>query len=177
MFHFVNGTDGIADLRVSPPGFRAGLLALSVLFLGLSITASGGAEDRHRVVMMISRGDPRAMQAVDAVNGHLADLPVDLTIEDVPAASRDLRVVNRLARDLASNSGAQTVFWVDISDPDQVFLYISTPEGGKTLVRSIDSENETFETRLDAMAVIVRASLQGIVQGGGNRCGGSAPKG
>jgi len=67
---------------------------------------------------------------------------------------------------MAENTDAVAVFWSDLSLPDQVFIYIAEPGGGRILVRSVESEGEEKEGRTEAMAVIVRYAVKAMLEGG-----------
>lgn len=111
------------------------------------------------------RGDLTG-KLLEAVQGHLLDLPVALKIEWVESMEESLRSKVRLARQAALRNDAVTVFWADISSPEQIFLYLSHPAGERILIRDLGGENESEASRLETLGIIVRTSVEAILEGG-----------
>ncbi|MCP4674092.1 MAG: hypothetical protein GY854_00930 [Deltaproteobacteria bacterium] len=137
-----------------------------MLFL-LGFPSSLFAAEPALVIMIAPRKEVTISQRTwSAVHGQLSDLPVHLEIEWVDALQSDLRSQVNKAREAAARRQAVTVFWADLSVPDQVFLYISHPSGERILVRHVGSESGGFEGRLETLAVIVRTSVKAVLEGG-----------
>jgi hypothetical protein len=102
----------------------------------------------------------------NAVQGQLGDIPVTLRIEWVDELEPDMRSQVDQAREVAKKHDAMTVFWADLSVPDQFFLYISKSTGERILVRNIGSKSGGEEERLEILAVIVRSSVKAVLEGG-----------
>lgn len=117
--------------------------------------------------MIAPQSDREAsLRAAEAVAAQLADLPVALDVEWVETIPPDLRAQVDEARDVTDRRDATAVFWVDPTQPDQLFLYIADPEGGRVLIRSIGAEGEGAEARLETVAVIIRAAVKAVLAGG-----------
>jgi hypothetical protein len=69
-----------------------------------------------------------------------------------------------VAKEAAARLGALTVFWLDTSLGEQLFLYIAEPGGGRVLVRTVEAADET--ERLESMALIVRSTVEALLAGG-----------
>ncbi len=140
-----------------------GILLLFLFGFPVSLLAAEPA----LVIMIAPRKDLTISQRTwSAVRGQLSDLPVHFEIEWVDALQSDLRSQVKQAREAAARRQAVTVFWADLSVPDQVFLYISHPSGERILVRHVGSESGGFEGRLETLAVIVRTSVKAVLEGG-----------
>ncbi len=107
-----------------------------------------------------------AFRAADAISAQLGDLPVSFKmITDynwqpaIPA-----RIAS--AKQLSSTTGANSVFWIDLYDSQQVFLFIASPAGDRILVRNITAQGGGIEGRLETLAVIVRGAVKAILAGG-----------
>ena len=100
------------------------------------------------------------------LQGHTADLPVELTTETLPGLSTDLKALNRYFRTAAEQNLADIIFFSDFSDAGQVVLYVSMPKLGTTLIRNIDAANETLESRFEITAVVIRGILTVMIEGG-----------
>ncbi|MCP4600978.1 MAG: hypothetical protein GY847_10715 [Proteobacteria bacterium] len=135
------------------------------LFL-LSLPQSLPAAESNPIILIAPRNDIEASKRIwDAVHGQLSDLPVSLVIEWVEMLEPDLRSQVNQARKAAERRRAVTVFWADLTIPDQVFLYISQSTGERILVRNIQ-EGGSDEGRLETLAVIVRSSVKAVLEGG-----------
>jgi hypothetical protein len=115
-----------------------------------------------------------AKGAARIVRGQLAGLPVTLDIVWVEQLNPGLPAQVRLARKIAGQKKAIAVFWADLSLPDQIFLYLAEPGGGRILVRNVASEAAGPAARLLAMAVIVQSSVSALL--GGARIGLRPPR-
>lgn len=138
-------------------------------------SAGGKGAPPKTVVMIVPKGMPgQHNRATTAVRSQLADLRVRLHVEQVDRVEDRLSSRVQLARRIARQQKAVAVFWADLSLPDQLFLYLSEPGGGRILVRNISSKSSSREERLETMAVIVRASVKAML--GGARIGIRAPR-
>lgn len=146
---------------------RARALAVATLIAATAVVARAGAEEATPVIMMAPTADqdlPR--RAAEAVASQLADLPVSFDVEWVADVPLDLRAQVDAARKVAARRDATAVFWIDLTLPEQLFLYFAEPEGGRILVRTIRSEGEGMEARLETVAVIIRGAVKAILAGG-----------
>ncbi len=138
-----------------------------LLLVVLSVPARVRAADIVPVLMIAPRTDiEMSRRTWEAVRGQLSDLPVSLVIEWVDTLEPDLRSQIQQARRAAERTMAITVFWADLSVPDQVYLYLSQPTGERILVRSVATEGGGDEGRLETLAIIVRTSVRAVLEGG-----------
>jgi hypothetical protein len=142
----------------------AAVAAMTILFC---LPRSGAAAPSAKVVVIVSRTDMEmSKKTIDVVHGQLGDLPVVLVTEWVIKFPDGLRSQVNQARHLAEQNGAITVFWADLSMPEQIFLYISKPRGERILIRNIGTAGGSVEARLEMLAIIVRNSVRAILEGG-----------
>ncbi|MDD5309957.1 MAG: hypothetical protein PHU25_21785 [Deltaproteobacteria bacterium] len=154
--------------KSTKPSMAQGARLAKIAVLAVAaLSSSAAAEDRPGVVMIApGKADAVSEDASAAVKGQLSDLPVSFQVVRIDSWPPDLPSQIGLARSVARDTRASTVFWVDLSVPDQVFLYLSEPGGGRTLVRNIESRGERTEGRVEAMAVIVRTAVTALLEGG-----------
>ena len=127
--------------------------------------APADAASRPIVALLITPGESGGTEGdiLDAVRAQLSDLPVDLRVEPVVLPSA-MPAQIAVAADVAGRAGAGTVFWLDSSVPDRVFVYLAEQGGTRLLMRAVDSA-DTAE-RVESVAVIVRGLVQSILAGG-----------
>ena len=132
------------------------------------------ANEPAPVVMLLpDTSDDALYRAADAIAAQLTDIPVHFIAQRVEGWENEFyRRVDR-ARHIAGSRGAISVFWIDLSAPQQVFLFIEDPSGGRILVRNIRSDEGGEEVQFETLAVIVRGAIKSILDGG--RIGVSAP--
>ncbi len=132
------------------------------------------ANEPAPVVMLLPDTSGDAIyRAADAIAAQLTDIPVQFIAQRVEGWENEFhRRVDR-ARHIAGSRGAISVFWIDLSAPQQVFLFIEDPSGGRILVRNIRSDEGGEEARFETLAVIVRGAIKSILDGG--QIGVSAP--
>jgi hypothetical protein len=124
------------------------------------------ADEPARVVMIAPTGDRELNQrAAEAVAAQLGDLLVTFELEWVDEMPPEMRAQVDRAREVTARRRATAVFWLDLTQPEQLFLYIDEPEGGRILVRSISSEGEGVESTLETAAVIIRGAVKSILAG------------
>jgi hypothetical protein len=142
-------------------------LALATLCSGGRARAQDDDAEPSKVVMIAPQGDQQhSRRTAEAVEAQLADLPVTFDLEWVEAIPPELRAQVDEAREVTERRDATAVFWADPSQPDQLFLYIADPEGGRVLIRSISSAGGGAEARLETVAVIIRAAVKAVLAGG-----------
>ncbi len=117
----------------------------------------------HKVVMIAVASQREAsFRALQAVRGQLSDVAVALEVHPVdrldPSAEEQLRT----ARAVAHFKKASVVFWFD-SQRARVSIYLRAPGGGRLLERPVRSAG--VEGRYEALAVIVRFAVRGLLQG------------
>jgi hypothetical protein len=143
------------------------LIALTtVLFAGHRPSHAQDDPEVLRAVMIISHASTVDTNASDAVQGYLADLPVDLVVESSSQLTSDLYMLEALALGFAERHGAKVVFAADFAHQNRVLLYVSLPRVGTTMLRSIDCTDESVESRYEAVSMVIRGILQAMVKGG-----------
>ncbi|MBW2277627.1 MAG: hypothetical protein JRF63_09065 [Deltaproteobacteria bacterium] len=117
----------------------------------LMIATTGEAEDVSRLV-------------VRAVQSQLSDLDVTFRVSPVEQLPGSLREQIALADRLASEADALAVFWCDLTNREQVFLYLSGTETDRILVRRLEEPDKSGMS--EALAIIVRSSIGELLRGG-----------
>jgi hypothetical protein len=140
--------------------------AAIVVLASLALSPSARAEPTPVVMVAPKHHEELARRTAEAVAAQLADLPVSFDVEWVDDLEPSMRSQVGAAREVSARLGSTAVFWVDLSLPEQLFLYIAEAEGGRILVRSIRSEGEDLEARLETVAVIIRGAVKAILAGG-----------
>jgi hypothetical protein len=140
----------------------------AALLLAATAFATGAAASDQTPVVMVSPTHQRdlAQRTAEAVAAQLADLPVAFTVEWTAELAPDMRSQVDVARKTADRLDATAVFWVDLSVPEQLFLYIAEREGGRILVRNISADDEDLEARLETVALIIRGAVTAFLAGG-----------
>lgn len=128
--------------------------------------APADAASRPIVALLITPGESGGTDGdiLDAVRAQLGDLPVELVVEAAPGFPPTLPAQIAVAAEFALRACAGTVFWLDQSVQDRVFVYLAEQGGTRLLMRSVDSA-DTAE-RVESVAVIVRGLVQSILAGG-----------
>lgn len=118
------------------------------------------------VTMIVATGDQDEVskQVVRAVQGQLSDLDVTFRLSPVERLPGTLREQIALSEQLAGEPGALAVFWCDLENPEQVFLYLRGTEGDRILVRKLEEPDTGGMS--EALAIIVRASVGELLRGG-----------
>ena len=124
------------------------------------------AASRPIVALLITPGEPGGTDGdiLDALRAQLGDLPVELVVEAAPGFPPTLPAQIAVAAEFARRAGAGTVFWLDSSVPDRVFVYLAEQGGTRLLMRAVDSADPA--ERVESVAVIVRGLVQSILAGG-----------
>jgi len=142
-----------------------GRCALIAMLLAAAVPA---AADRNRpavVMMLAERHDEAASETViRAVEAQLSDVSVALRVSWVDALAADLPAQIATAEDLARESDAVAVFWCDLGRPDRIYLFFAAPRGGRVLVRGL--EGSGAGGLAEALAIIVRTSVEAVIAGG-----------
>ncbi len=130
------------------------------LLLCLSLTAMG---TRPITVVMPEKRIFILGPVLQAVQAQLSDLPVKLKIERVAqwengGLAAQMRAVPKFATE-----DAVAVIWFDLSPGDPIFIYVADPHKGRVLVRSVDWDGALGH--LEAVAVVVRSSIQALLYG------------
>lgn len=137
------------------------------VFAVLLSSSHASAETREpgTVILVVpqSRKD-EMMSVVRAVQSQLSDLDVILKLHSVERLAQGPALQMEEAGKISMESGAVAVFWIEFSAGGQSLLYIVSEMGRQTALRRI-SENEE-ESRAEAIAVIVRASLKELLMTG-----------
>ncbi|MBN1770848.1 MAG: hypothetical protein JXB32_06300 [Deltaproteobacteria bacterium] len=124
-------------------------------------------DDLSRVLMIVPRSNAGVSErAVEAARAQLADLPVEIEVVWVETMTPGLREQLGVIRVLAAERGAGIAFWVDLESADEVMVYVAEPGGGRVLARAIDTGGQPEESRYEITALILRATIEALVQGG-----------
>jgi hypothetical protein len=152
----------------SPGGTPVGLLVLVACVAGATgpvAAASSDAPPLAVVALVLSAEGGAATDALaGAVQAQVSDLPVRLVIERLITFPPTLPAQVAMAAEIAARLAAGTVFWLDVSVPDRVFVFLAEPGGSRVLVRAVDAIDEA--ERVESVAVIVRGLAQAVLDGG-----------
>jgi hypothetical protein len=149
-------------------GARIGLLVLVACVAGASGPAAASSSDASPltvVALVLSAEGGAATDALaGAVQAQVSDLPVRLVVERTAGFPPTLPAQVAMAAEIAARVAAGTVFWLDVSVPDRVFIFLAEPGGSRVLVRAVDATEEA--ERVESVAVIVRGLVQAVLDGG-----------
>lgn len=130
-------------------------------------TSSAQASSPCTVIMLTpATPDDATVRAGDAITAQLADMPVDFKMVPVYEWSPDIPSRISLARRVAGDTGATSVFWIDLYSSQQLFLFIADPRGDRILVRNVESDGGGIEAHFETLAVIMRGAVKAILAGG-----------
>ena len=148
--------------------------AAAVAWIGLVLTCSAHvlADDGSlaeppgtTVVMLAERGGEAETETVlRAVRSQLSDLSVALQlvwVDELPVAVPEQITA---AEETARGTDAVAVFWCDLRAADRFYLYFAAPSGGRVLVRELRGAGEGGLA--EALAIIVRSSVEAVLAGG-----------
>jgi hypothetical protein len=155
-----------------PPG---GAIGIGLAATMVAVLLAGRAEARQAgsdqvtcptVLMIATTAEDEEVSrlVVGAVQSQLSDLDVTFRVSPIEQLPGPLREQIALADRLASEARALAVFWCDVSDPDQVFLYLTGTETDRILVRRLEEPDRSGMS--EALAIIVRASVGELLRGG-----------
>jgi hypothetical protein len=147
--------------------------ALVVLLLAVLPSPAHANEPAPVVMLLPDASNDAIYRAADAIAAQLTDIPVHFIAQRVEGWENEFHHRVDRARHIAESRSAISVFWIDLSAPQQVFLFIEDPSGGRILVRNIRSGEGGEEAQFETLAVIVRGAIKSILDGG--RIGVSAP--
>jgi hypothetical protein len=117
------------------------------------------------VVMIVDSGSEEASSTiVQAVESQLADIDVVFSLEAVDEIAQNLNVQLDVVAKVAHRRNALVVIWCDLVGSNKVLLYLSETKGDRVLVRKIEESEQGG--RAEALAVIVRSSVNAILKGG-----------
>jgi hypothetical protein len=114
-------------------------------------------------VVMLAPGGGEEPAAAGEFRSQLADLPVRFEVVAPAAWPADLERQIQVARGVASDRGAAVVVWADYATFGRVYLFVAEAEGGRLLVREAGSGDESAESRLMTLGVIVRGAVRGVL--------------
>lgn len=146
------------------------LARTSAILVLLFPLASGGAltreaEPQASVILLASQQDPeQAQQLSQALQSHLADLRVRVSLSWTPELPPVFGQQLALARDAAARTRANLVLWCDPQALDALYVLVPDEGGGRLLYRAVDTESSRRDVRLEAMAFVARATVVELVQ-------------
>ncbi|MCP4602740.1 MAG: hypothetical protein GY847_19865 [Proteobacteria bacterium] len=120
----------------------------------------------ERVVVMIVPADQEAasLPVIRAVQSQLSDIDVIFRLQPVETLGADLASQISTAEAMAREWSSIAVFWCDFAGEEQIFLYLTEYEGDRILVRKLREKEDGG--RAEALAIIVRTSVNEMLQGG-----------
>jgi len=146
--------------RFGPP-----FVVVAVLLAATAATAEPSGPELPVVVLVLSAdGGTTGETLATAVEAQIGDLPVRLAVERTAELPPTLPAQVTVAAEIAERLSAGTVFWLDVSIPDRVFVYLSERGGSRVLMRAVDAAGEA--ERVESVALIVRGLVEAILGGG-----------
>jgi hypothetical protein len=128
--------------------------------------ASLGGPPARTVVFVAPPSEELERSLRDALTAQLSGGPAALVFEHFAQSPAPLVREMAEARTLASAHAATGVFWVDAQPDGDWLLYLSTPDGERTLVRRVEVEAGGASAAVEAVALIARQSTEALVSGG-----------
>ena len=148
---------------------RTGLIpSVVTLFFALCAIGLANADDDAPAVVLIAeqQEEEATRDLAWAIRTQLADLDVRFDLYWVDRLDPDLPSQSGVAAGVAHVEGALLVLWCDLSSVEQVFRYLADPGGGRVLARKVTTAGAGAEGRFEAIAVIVRSSVEAMSLGG-----------
>jgi len=150
---------------------RPSIALATVLAAGLLVGARSLAQDgpgleervdRQAVVMLAPAHSRDTLgDLIRAVEGQLSDLDVAFRVEWLAEVPRELPAAIDVARDVG---GAAVVFWFDLENAGEVYIYLAESERRRILVRRLDAADGS--ARFESLAVIVHEVVDAVLRGG-----------
>jgi hypothetical protein len=138
----------------------AGLVVVGLLFAPGAAAAEPPVPMRV-VVRIVAASDQLLLSRID---GQVADLDVALVPDrSAPLAASDDQRFAR-ARALARRHRARVVVWFAGAGPDGVRIYVAEPGRDTLFARRVATADAS--ARAEAVAIVVRSTLQALAQGG-----------
>jgi len=151
----------------------AGLGSGLALLLGLSVQPqpASGAAAKETVLLIGAQAEQESLTlTAEALVGTLRDLGLILEVEIV-ANGRGLGSDEPWLASKARARKALLLVWCDFSSADQIVLYLNRPAGDSVIRRTVSREQDGALARFEAIAAIVRATLESILPGQGHGSG------
>jgi len=143
----------------SPASLACGLALLACA------AAAAGQDGPPVVRMLFSREQAIDSGAVmEAVRAQLSDLEVRLEAREVEGLSGSALARQISAAERETTAGVLAAFWFDFGAEGSVHLFLAGPGGERVLVRRLEASQATG--RAEGLAIIVRASVAAMLQGG-----------
>jgi hypothetical protein len=127
--------------------------------------AKGPSAERLRVVMVAAETERNATEdLIAAVESGIDGFDVDFAVEWVDRVPAELGAAIRIADQAGGEAGRAMVFWCDLADTEEVYLYLTASEQRRILVRRLDAA--AGAGRAAAVAAIVRTVVGAVLRGG-----------
>jgi len=141
---------------------HTGILLIMFAVLFSSPHAPAAIREPETVILIVpdSRKDDM-ISVVRAVQSQLSDLDVILKLHSVKKLADSPSLQMEEAGEISKEYEAVAVFWIDFTTKGRGLLYIVSEMGEQTALRRISESEE--ESRAEAIAVIVRASLRELL--------------
>ena len=149
------------DRRYNARRMRSCLCAVATTVLSLTLAAAPARADKLRVLVLVGSDGDREL--VERIAGQTADLEASLEAEEA-VLPPDLEGQRAAARSRAAKSGADVVVWLDADASGRV---VRVARGERFLQRRVTLSGAMSESAsIEAVGVVVRTALQGLVAGG-----------
>jgi len=147
------------------------MTVLLTAFLGSRATVAqpktNGDKTRAILVMLApSKNRPMLTEAAATIEASLQELHVALRMEWVDQNAQTTAAQIALARRVTKKTNARAALWLDFSEGERVFLFLSTPSGGRTLVRELALNAESTVGRFETIALVVSTMVSALMEGG-----------
>jgi len=118
------------------------------------------------VVFVDPPSEDLARSLRDALTAQLSGGPASLVFDHFAEDPAPLRRHLSEAEALARAHAAAGVFWIDAQPDGDWLLYLSEPDGERTLVRRVEVEANGAAAAVEAVALITRQSTEALLAGG-----------
>ena len=140
---------------------------ISPLLGGLLFAPASFAETTDSVVFVSPSSEQLDRSLRDALSAQLSGGPVTLVFEHFAETDAPLGRRMSEARAYAESHHARGVFWIEAQPDGDWLLYLTEPDGERTLVRRVEVEANGTDAAVEAVAVITRQSAEALLGAGG----------
>jgi hypothetical protein len=108
-----------------------------------------------------SEQEEAAQSLIEAMRSHLSGLEVSVVVVVVDQVAPDYQTQLETAKTVVDEHGALAAIWCDLATGQRCLLYAPDQGDGRVLIRDLDEASQ--EGRAEAVAVIVRTSLDELL--------------
>ena len=123
------------------------------------------AKEQSTVIMLASASkETELIQVANSIKAQFANSYVNFKIHWVSDFPAPLPAQEQLAANVAKETGALAVFWIDLELTERAYFYLTRLNSQKVLVRRLDGTGEYGMA--DALALICKSAVDSMLEGG-----------